>query len=120
MKDTGDGVGFVAAAGEHVDVTLIDSNGAVHTAPTGTLHDRRCEHERQRSVHDHLHARTDAGKVTGHARSTLSVGGSAAFTVQTDGTVAELRRRGEDVREREDRDRSGRDERGRGSRTRSR
>ena len=36
QKDIGDGNGFVAAAGEHVDVTLTDANGAVHTAPTGT------------------------------------------------------------------------------------
>src|SRR5207249_4238880 len=35
QKDTGTGV-FVAAAGEHVDVTLTDSNGAAHTAPTGS------------------------------------------------------------------------------------
>ena len=33
-KDTGSGL--APAAGEHVDVTLTDSNGAAHTAPTGT------------------------------------------------------------------------------------
>jgi hypothetical protein len=36
MKDLGDGGGFVAAGGEHVDVTLTDSNGATHSAPTGS------------------------------------------------------------------------------------
>src|SRR5262249_41492335 len=34
-KDTGTGT-FVPAAGEHVDFTLTDSNGASHTSPTGT------------------------------------------------------------------------------------
>ena len=34
-KDTGTG-SFVPAAGEHVDVSLTDSSGAVHSAPTGT------------------------------------------------------------------------------------
>src|SRR5262249_54572692 len=35
QKDLGNGT-FVPAAGEHVDVTLTDSNGAAHTAPTGS------------------------------------------------------------------------------------
>src|SRR6185503_11736924 len=33
-KDTGNG--FVPAAGEHVDFTLTDSNGATHSAASGT------------------------------------------------------------------------------------
>ena len=35
-KDTGDGHGFVPAAGEHVDVTLTPTNGASVLNPTGT------------------------------------------------------------------------------------
>ncbi len=83
MKDTGTGT-FVLAAGEHVDVTLTDTNAAVHSAPTGTC--------------TAAGANTDAngqcvitftsnsvGQVTGRATSTLSVNGSAPFTVTTDG-----------------------------------
>ncbi len=51
--DPGTGT-FGPAAGQHVDVTLTDSNGAAHTAPTGTLHERGRQHQRGRTVHDHL------------------------------------------------------------------
>ena len=58
-KDTGTG-SFVPAAGEHVDVTLTDSHGATHTAPTGDVHStRRREHRRERPVHDHVHLEHD-------------------------------------------------------------
>jgi uncharacterized repeat protein (TIGR01451 family) len=85
MKDTGTGT-FVAAAGEHVDFVLTNSNGAASALNAAA------------STCDNAGANTNAsgqctitfmsnsaGKVTGHASSTLSVGGSAAFTVQTDG-----------------------------------
>ena len=52
-KDTGSG--FVAAAGEHVDFTLTDSNGASSSAADGHVRRRGCEHERVGSVHDHVH-----------------------------------------------------------------
>ena len=38
-KDLGDGAGFVPAAGEHVDFTLTDAEGAAHTAADRDLHD---------------------------------------------------------------------------------
>jgi len=83
-KDLGDGNGFVKAANEDVDFTLTNSNGAAHTAATGTC--------------TNVGGNTDAngectitftsnstGKVTAHASSTLAISGSAAFTVSTDG-----------------------------------
>ena len=84
QKDLGNGAGFVAAAGEHVDFTLTDSNGAVHSAPTGTLHGRRCEHECVGSVHDHVHVELGG---QGDGACVLDALGRrpAAFTVQTDG-----------------------------------
>ena len=39
QKDAGTGHASSPAAGEHVDVTLTDSNGAAHTAATGTCTD---------------------------------------------------------------------------------
>ena len=120
MKDTGDGTASLPAAGEHVDVTLTDSERrGCHTAPTGTLHGRGREHGRERSVHDHVHLEHD--RQGDRARVLDAVGGRLGGVHGADRRPgAELGRRGEDVREREDLDRSGRDERGRGSRTRSR
>ena len=83
-KDLGNGGGFVAAAGEHVDFTLTDSNGAVHSAPTGTCTGAGANTNASGQC-TITFTSNSAGKVTGHASSTLSVGGSAAFTVQTDG-----------------------------------
>ena len=72
------------AAGEHVDVTLNDSSGAVHSAPSGscTSAGANTDATGQCTI---TFTSNSAGKVTGHATSTLSVAGSAAFTVQTDG-----------------------------------
>ena len=83
-KDTGDGAGFQPAAGEHVDVTLTDTNGAVHTAPTGscTTAGPNTNASGQCTI---TFTSNSTGKVTGHATATLSVAGSAPFTVQTDG-----------------------------------
>ena len=78
-KDPGTGV-FVAAAGEHVDVTLTDSNGAAHTAPTGTCTNAGANTDAAGQCTITFTSPT-AGKVTGHATSTLSVNGSAPFTV---------------------------------------
>jgi hypothetical protein len=85
-KDIGDGNGFVPAAGEHVDVTLTDSNGATHTAPTGscTTAGPNTNASGQCTI---TFSSPTAGQVTGHATSTLSVAGSAPFTVQTDGVA---------------------------------
>jgi hypothetical protein len=87
-KDTSNGSGFVPAAGEHVTVTLADSLGASSVVDAAA------------STCDNAGANTNAagqctlvirsatpGKVTAHASSTLSVAGSAPFTVETNGTA---------------------------------
>jgi uncharacterized repeat protein (TIGR01451 family) len=84
-KDTGTGT-FVPAAGEHVDVTLTDSANASHSAPTGTCLAAGANTNASGQCTITFSSNT-AGKVTGHAKSTLSVAGSAAFTVQTDGVA---------------------------------
>jgi hypothetical protein len=82
QKDTGNGAGFVAAAGETVTVTLTNSSGAVASPAgpfTGTTN---ASGQFQVTFNSQT-----TGKVTGHASSTLSIGSPAAtFTVQTDGT----------------------------------
>jgi hypothetical protein len=84
MKDTGDGTGFHAAAGEHVDVTLTNAGGAAHTTPTGTCTNAgaNTDSNGQCTI---TFTSASTGTVTGHATSTLSVNGSAPFTVATDG-----------------------------------
>src|SRR5262245_6047214 len=81
-KDTGTGV-FVPAAGEHVDVTLTDSNGAAHTAPTGTCTNAGANTDALGQCTITFTSPT-AGKVTGHASSTLNIG-VASVHVETDG-----------------------------------
>ena len=86
-QDDGLGGGFVPAAGEHVDFTLTDSNGAAAVLNAAS------------STCDNAGANTDAsgqctivftsnsaGKVTGHASSSISVGGLSLLR-QTDGTA---------------------------------
>src|SRR6202008_3672187 len=73
-KDAGDGAGFVPAAGEHVDVTLTNSNGASHTAPTGSCTTAGANTDANGQCTITFSSPT-GGKVTGHATSTLSVGG---------------------------------------------
>src|SRR5262249_42736332 len=70
-KDAGTGT-FVAAAGEHVTVTLTDSNGAAHSAPTGscTTSGPNTDANGQCTI---TFTSPSAGKVTGHASATLSV-----------------------------------------------
>src|SRR5262249_5825497 len=74
------------AAGQHVDVTLTDAGGAVHTAPTGTCTNAGANTDANGQCTITFTSNT-AGTVTGHATSTLSVAGSAPFTVQTDGVA---------------------------------
>ncbi len=86
-KDTGTGA-FVAAAGEHVDFTLTDSNGAnsVLDAAASTCDDAgpNTDAAGQCTI---VFTSNSAGTVTAHASSTLSVAGSAQFTVATDGNA---------------------------------
>jgi hypothetical protein len=80
-KDSGNG--FVAAPNEHVDVTLTDSNGASHSAPTGscTTAGANTDANGQCTI---TFTSGAAGTVTGHATSTLNVGGTT-ITVSTSG-----------------------------------
>jgi hypothetical protein len=84
-KDTGDGNGFVAAAGEHVDFTLTDSGGAssVLDAVASTCDDAGANTDASGQC-TIVFTSNSAGTVTGHATSTLSVGG-VSITVATDG-----------------------------------
>ena len=86
QKDAGNGQGFVAAAGRARDVTLTDSNGATHSAPTGSCTTAGANTNASGQCTITFTSNT-AGKVTGHASSTLSVVGSAPFTVATDGVA---------------------------------
>jgi hypothetical protein len=84
-KDLGNGAGFVGAANEHVDVALSDSNGAVHTSPTGTCTNPGVNTDASGQCTITFTSNT-AGKVTGSATATLSdLGTTAPVTVQTDG-----------------------------------
>jgi uncharacterized repeat protein (TIGR01451 family) len=86
QKDTGNGSGFVVAANEHVDFTLTDANGAVHTAPTGTCTQGGGNTNASGQCTITFNSNT-AGTVTAHATSTLSIGSPAtSVTVATDGT----------------------------------
>src|SRR5262249_27672667 len=83
LKDTGGGL--VPAAGEHVDVTLTDSNGASHTAPTGSCTNAgpNTDAAGQCTI---TFTSNSAGQVTGHATSTLNINGQSV-TVQTNGVA---------------------------------
>src|SRR4029453_6513329 len=81
-KDTGGGT-FVPAAGEHVDVTLTDSNGATHTAPTGTCTNAGANTNAAGQCTITFTSPTP-GQVTGHATATLTIGG-VSITVSTNG-----------------------------------
>ena len=84
-KDLGDGAGFVAAANEHVDVTLTDSNGATHTAPSGTCTTAGPNTDASGECTITFTSPT-GGKVTGHATSSLNVSG-VPIVVATDGAA---------------------------------
>jgi uncharacterized repeat protein (TIGR01451 family) len=81
-KDTGSG--FVPAQDEHVDFTLTDSNGAVHTAAGGTCTNASTNASGQCTI---TFTSNSAGKVTAHAFSTLTIGG-LPFSVSTDGSAS--------------------------------
>ena len=72
LKDIGDGNGFVAAAGEHVDVTLTDSNGAAHTAATGTCTNAGANTDANGQC-TITFTSPSTGKVTAHASASLSI-----------------------------------------------
>src|SRR5205807_3144705 len=78
-KDTGDGAGFVPAAGAPVTVTLTPTNGAT-PSPAGPFSGTTDG----AGTFPVTFTSSTGGTVTGHATSTLSVAGSAPFTVSTD------------------------------------
>src|SRR5262249_38722916 len=82
-KDTGTGT-FVPAAGERVTVVLSDSSGAAHTTPSGsgTATGANTDANGQCTI---TFTSPTAGRVTGHAASTLTINGTSV-TVATDGT----------------------------------
>src|SRR5439155_15540234 len=81
-RDTG--AGFAPAPGEHVSVTLTDSNGATHTAPTGSCTNAGANTNANGQC-TITFTSSSAGKVTAHASATPTIGG-LAFPVSTDGT----------------------------------
>jgi uncharacterized repeat protein (TIGR01451 family) len=81
-KDTSTGA-FVAAAGEHVDVTLTDSNGASHSAPTGTCTNAGANTNANGQC-TITFTSSSPGTVTAHATSTLIVSGTT-ITVSSSG-----------------------------------
>ncbi len=89
------GNGFVPAPGEHVDFTLTDSNGATHSAATGSCTTAGANTDAAGQCTITFTSNT-AGQVTAHAKSTLAVDGKSV-TVETDGTGAEFRQCGEVV-----------------------
>jgi uncharacterized repeat protein (TIGR01451 family) len=84
-KDLGDGAGFVAAAGEDVDFILTDGDGAssILDAPSSTCDDAgpNTDGSGQCTI---VFTSNTAGTTTGHASSTLTVGGLPLFR-ETDG-----------------------------------
>ena len=85
-KDLGDGNAFVKAVNVDVDFTLTDSNGAAHTAPTGTCTNAGANTDGNGEC-TITFTSNSTGKVTAHASSTLSLAGSAPFTVSTNGVA---------------------------------
>ena len=81
-----------------------DADGRERCEPHGSdrhVHQRWCEHGRERAVHDHVHLADggDGDRACLDARCRSA--GSAPFTVETDGVAPNSARRGEDVRGRE-------------------
>src|SRR5262249_7147977 len=76
LENAGDGNGFVAAAGEHVDLTLTNSNGAnaVLDAANSTCDNAGANTDSSGQCKIVFTSQT-AGQVTGNANSTLSVSG---------------------------------------------
>src|SRR6185436_19574714 len=88
MKDLGDGNGFVAFSGAHVNFTLTDSNGAVSVlnAAASTCDDAgpNTDGNGQCTI---VFTSNSAGKVTGNASWTGTLGTPSAFTVSTNGVA---------------------------------
>ena len=86
-KNDGSGAGFVAAAGQHVDFTLTNSNGGAYVlnAASSTCDDAGANTDASGQCKI-VFTSNSAGKVTGHASSSVSVGGLSLFR-QTDGTA---------------------------------
>src|SRR5262249_47883115 len=82
QKDSGSGFG--PAAGEHVDVTLTPSNGATLPNPTTARGTNASENTDANGQCTITFTSPRAGKVTGHASATLTIGG-LPLTVQTNG-----------------------------------
>jgi hypothetical protein len=76
---------FQPVQGAHVDVTLTDSLGAVHTAPTGTCTNAGANTNAAGQCTITFTSNT-TGKVTGHATATINVGGQN-LTVETNGVA---------------------------------
>src|SRR5262249_1679161 len=87
LKDTGDGKGFVAAAGEHVSRSVEGRVGdeCVLDATASTCDDAGANTDSSGQCKI-VFASATAGQVTGHASSTLTVGG-VSLTRATTGTL---------------------------------
>jgi len=88
QKDTGNPPGFVGAGGEHVSFTLTNAGGAnaVLDVAASTCDDAGANTTPAGQCTIVFTSATP-GTVTGHASATLSVAGSAPFTVQTNGVA---------------------------------
>ena len=88
QQDIGDGAGFVAFPNQHVDVTLTGAGGAtaVPNAAASTCDDAGPNTNASGQCTITFTSNTP-GTVTGHATSSVSVMGSAAFTVATNGVA---------------------------------
>src|SRR5262249_55452547 len=88
QQDTGNGSGFVAFSGQHVDFTLTPGGAAVPVldASASTCDDAGANTNAAGQCVIVFTSNT-AGTVTGNASATLSVAGSAAFSVSTNGVA---------------------------------
>ena len=88
MKNIGDGNGFVAFSGAHVNFSLTDSNGAasVLNAAASTCDDAGANTDSSGQCLI-MFTSNSAGKVTGNASWTGTLGTPSAFTVSTNGVA---------------------------------
>ena len=87
-QDTGNGAGFVAFPGQHVDFTLTPAGGATPVVDTvaSTCDDAGANTNASGQCTIVFTSNT-AGTVTGNASATVSVAGSAPFSVTTNGVA---------------------------------
>src|SRR6185436_4974508 len=92
MKDLGDGAGFVAFSGAHVDFTLTNSNGAAAAlnAAASTCDDAGPNTDGNGKC-TIVFTSALTGKVTGNASWTGTLGTPSAFTVSTNGVAPNSR-----------------------------